>query len=301
LDKKVIELYQRAGKIAQEAMKFGLQLLKPKAKLIDICERIEKKIRDNGGLPAFPVNISINNVAAHYTSPINDTNVLRRGMLVKLDIGVHVNGYIADMARSTVVGNDKKYRDLIKASQAGLTAAEEVLRDGVSVNQVGIAIEKAIKSFGYTPVKDLTGHSLERYQLHAGISVPNVDGGTIFSPKLREGMAVAIEPFATTGTHGTVYNGPKAYIFSLTNKADRFPQQKEFIYELKKRFNGLPFASRWIRWLKPKKVESILNVLAAGKAVYKYHVLYDHDGGLVSQHENTYIITKNGFIKTTET
>ena len=114
-------------------------------------------------------------------------------------------------------------------------------------------------------------------------------------------MAVAIEPFATTGTHGTVYNGPKAYIFSLTNKADRFPQQKEFIYDLKKRFNGLPFASRWIRWLKPKKVERILNVLAAGKAVYKYHVLYDHDGGLVSQHENTYIITKNGFIKTTET
>lgn len=300
MDKIVLEKYIRAGEIAHKAMKIGLQMIKPNAKLLDICEKVEKKIYNEGAAPAFPVNISINNIAAHYTSPFNDKNVLRKGMLVKLDIGVHVDGYIADMARSVIV-EGKKHKDLINAPKLALERVEDILKAGVNTNQLGKAIEKAIKELGYTPVKDLTGHSLERYNLHAGISIPNVGSATsLFSPKLREGMAVAIEPFATTGTKGSVYNGPHAYIFSITKNAEKYKSQLSFLIELKKRFKTLPFALRWVRWIKPKKVERLLNSLAANNVVYKYHVLYDRDGGIVSQYENTYIITKNGFIKTTE-
>ncbi len=296
---EVLEKLIKAGKIATEAFEHGRKMIKPGVPLIRVCEEIENRIRRLGGEVAFPVNISINNVAAHYTSPFGDTKVFRKGMVVKLDIGAHVDGYISDTARTIIVGEkDSNYMSLVEASENALLAAEKLLKANVKVNDISSAIKKAITSMGFTPVKDLTGHSIEQYNLHSGISIPNVPSG-MFSPKLKEGMVVAIEPFATTGKKGHVMEDLHGYIYSLVKDTAPSTRYKPFIEAIKKRYRKLPFAARWITWMKRKVAEAMLNQLVGYGVLYKYNVLKDVDNGIVSQAENTYIITKDGFIRTT--
>ena len=299
MNDEAVEKLIKAGEIATEAFEHGRKMIKPGVPLIRVCEEIENKIRSLGGEVAFPVNISINNVAAHYTSPFGDTKVFHKGMIVKLDIGAHVDGYISDTARTIVVGEkDSKYMSLIEAAENALLAAEKVLKANVKVNEISSAIKKAITNMGFTPVRDLTGHSIEQYNLHSGISVPNVPSG-MFSPKLKEGTVVAIEPFATTGKRGHVVEDVHGYIYSLVRDVAPSPRYKSFISTIKKRYRGLPFAARWITWTKRKVTEAILSQLVGYGVLYKYNILKDVDNGVVSQTENTYIITKDGFIRTT--
>jgi len=295
-----IEKILKAGRIAKDVMEYGLSLMRPGVLLYEICTKIEKRIINNGGMPAFPVNISINNVAAHYTSPIGDNKRLAKGMLVKLDIGVHVDGYIADTARSIVVGGkmSEEQERLIRASEKALLAAEKKIRAGVRISNIGRVIEEAIKSEGFIPVYDLSGHTIQRYKIHGGLSIPNHGTPSLLSPKLKEGMLIAIEPFATTGKSGRIRENSHAYIFSIRTTNYNGPD-KELVQELYNRFKTLPFASRWITWLKKRVVESKLNFLSKSGVLHRYPVLIDVDNGIVSQAENTYIVTRDGFIKVT--
>ncbi|MHA1505678.1 MAG: type II methionyl aminopeptidase [Candidatus Asgardarchaeia archaeon] len=296
MESRALEYYALAGEIASKAMKYGLEMIKPGVPFITICERVENKIRELGGAPAFPVNLSVNNVAAHYTSPPKDKNIVRKGMLVKLDIGVHVRGYIVDMARSKYVGKPNgKVRDLITAPVEALRNVEEILREGVKVIEISEVIEDTIKGMGFTPVSDLTGHSISRYELHSGITIPNVPSRSTRNISLKKGDVVAIEPFATTGKSGYVKNGPNTYIYALNPKAIK--KGDDFIEELYKYFRTLPFTYRWISWKPQKHLKSILSFYSNSGKVLSFPVLYDADGGIVSQHENTYMITDDGFIR----
>lgn len=295
-----LEKIIRAGEIAKKAMIYGLSLIKPGALIYEVCEKIEQKIIKEGGFPAFPVNVSINSVAAHYTSPIGDSKRFLKGMLVKLDLGVHVDGYIADTARSVVVGGSMSevHKRLIEAAEEALIAAESKIKAGVRISEIGQTIENTIKSKGLTPVYDLSGHSIQRYKIHGGMSIPNHGGSSIFSPKLKEGMLIAIEPFVTTGKSGRIREDSHAYIFSVSSSKYNGPE-KELVQKLYEKFKELPFASRWIKWMKKRVVEAKLNYLARIGAIHRYPVLIDADGGIVSQAENTYYVTKDGFIRTT--
>ncbi|MGQ4832953.1 MAG: type II methionyl aminopeptidase [Candidatus Asgardarchaeia archaeon] len=299
-DDESLEKILKAGEIAKKAMEYGLSLIKPGVLIYEVCEKIEQKIIKEGGFPAFPVNISINSVAAHYTSPIGDNKRFLKGMLVKLDLGVHVDGYIADTARSIVVGGSMNeiQRRLIEAAESALLAAEKKIKAGTRISEIGQVIEDTIKSKGFIPVYDLSGHSIQRYQIHGGLSIPNHGGSSIFSPKLKDGMLIAIEPFVTTGKSGRIKEDTHAYIFSVRSSKYNGPE-KDLVDKLYKNFNLLPFASRWIKWMKKRVVEAKLNYLARIGAIYRYPVLIDANGGIVSQAENTYYVTKDGFIKTT--
>ena len=294
MNKKILEKLRLAGEIAQKALKYAENLVKPGQKLLYICEKIEEMIIKEGGKPAFPLNISVNSIAAHYTSPPNDLRRLPNKGVVKIDLGVHIDGYIVDTARTIILGGN--YYKLVKASRSALDAAIQIVKDGVKVSEVGKVIEKEIIEMGFQPIKNLAGHVMERYNLHTGISIPNVSTKlSLLSPKFKEGMIVAIEPFATTGRKGIVVDTPEAYIYRLikSNYTGTRTERKiaSYVY---RRFKSLPFALRWMKnIIQAKKSYEAFQHLLKEKVLHKYPVLKDADNGVVSQMEDTLIVKKN--------
>ena len=258
---------------------------------------------------SFPCNVSINEITAHYTSPINDTNKMVTGDLVKLDMGTEINGYIADSAVTIMVPGDNledlfdeetlnKNQDIIEASAAGLEAAISTVREGVEIGKIGQAVEEAINDYKLNPVSNLTGHSLEKWNLHAGLSIPNINNHD--TTKLKEGQAIAIEPFATDGI-GLVNDTPNSYIYSfLKNKPYRIKHDQKVIDYIENNYHDLPFSGRWItEKFNPNRAHASLRKLSQTMSIYPYAALKEKSGAWVAQKEHTVIVEPDGCNVTT--
>ena len=288
---RILEKYKAAGKILIEVRDAALELVKPGNRLLDVAEFVESSIRDRGGEPAFPCNISRNEEAAHATPSIDDETVFGEEDLVKLDIGVHIDGYIADSA--VTVDLSGKYEELIRASEAALDEAIKIIHDGVSTVEIGEVIEEAIKERGYKPIVNLSGHGLVRYNSHAPPTIPNVkyEHGVI----LRTNDVIAIEPFATDGG-GKVVESGNVEIYSLIKpKPVRMREAKKLLDEIKK-YHGLPFARRW---LPRERLNLALRALKNTGVLRDYPILREEDRGLVAQAEHTVIVKEDGCEVTT--
>ena len=239
---------------------------------------------------AFPLNLSLNEDAAHDTASPGDTRIFAKGDVAKLDLGVQVDGYIADTATTVDLGINSL---LVEASRQALEAAISRIRPGVTAGDLGMAIQSEIESRGYRPISNLTGHGLDRYVLHRSPTIPNIgmNGGVI----LEEGMVFAIEPFATTGS-GHVTEKTRREIYSqISPKPVRIPAGRAILEKIKDR-HGLPFARRW---LNEKRMDLALPTLIRSQVLHVYPVLSDIPGSLVSQAEHTIIVTADGCIVTT--
>ncbi|MCK4266091.1 MAG: type II methionyl aminopeptidase, partial [Thermoplasmata archaeon] len=214
MDDEARQGYVKAGKIASRVRVEAIPMIKEGALLLDVAEFVESEIGRLGGRPAFPVNIAIDNVAAHYTPHSKDTQRFKVGQLVKLDLGVHVDGYIADTAVSVEVAS-KSWQELIGASSTALDLVIEMIRPGVLARDIGSLVERTIVSKGFVPVSNLSGHRLQKFNLHAGISIPNIGDDSM--DMVKEGMALAVEPFATNGA-GRVAGRKSGNIFRLVRK-----------------------------------------------------------------------------------
>ncbi len=279
-----LEKYIEAGKIVKKVKEEAVKLIKPGVKLLEVAEFVENRIRELGGEPAFPCNISINSDAAHFTPKAGDERVFKEGDVVKLDIGAHVDGYIADTAITVDLGD---HEDLVKAAEEALKNAIEVIHAGVNTAEISAAIYDTITDFGFKPVINLTGHGLDQYLAHAPPTIYNVkiEKGV----ELKEGMVIAIEPFVTDGV-GKVSERGECEIYSLIAlKPVRMKQARQLIDEILKRFKTLPFAKRWI-----KCSEVILSKLVRDGVLRAYPVLTEVGRGLVSQAEHTVIVEENG-------
>ncbi|ASA77201.1 type II methionyl aminopeptidase [Thermococcus sp. 5-4] len=287
----------KAGEIARQVKKEVADMIKPGAKLYDIAEFVERRIVELGGKPAFPCNLAINEIAAHYTPYKGDDSVLKEGDYLKVDLGVHVDGYIADTAMTFRVGMEED--DLMAASKEALENAISVIRAGVKISEIGKAIEETIRGYGFNPIVNLSGHKIDRYKLHAGVSIPN-----IYRPNdsyvLKEGDVIAIEPFATTGA-GQVIEVPPALIFMhIRDRPVRMAQARRLLMHIKREYNGLPFAYRWLQGFMPEgQLKLALAQLDRAGAIYSYQILREVRGGLVSQFEHTVIVEKDGAYITT--
>ncbi len=284
-----LKKYIEAGKIGKEAREYGATLIKEGVSYYEVAEKVEKYIIDAGARPAFPVNLSPNNIAAHYTPLKGDNMYFRRGDLIKLDLGAHIDGYISDTAITVEVGTNQ-WEELIEASRAALDAAIRLLRPGVRIRDIGAVVEEEIKIRGYRPIYNLTGHGLARYDLHHEISIPNYDDGT--EVMLRPGMAFAIEPFATTGK-GKVRNGKGGNIYMLT----KFRNLDPFFTEIFENFRTLPFAARWCSH--HADYLSLLERGARSGVVYHFPILQERRKAMVAQTEHTFVMTDEGVIVTT--
>ena len=273
----------KAGEIASEVLEYGRGLIKKDKSILEIIENTEAKIFQLGGKPAFPANISINEIAAHY-SPVKEDFSIKEQDIVKLDVGVHVNGAIGDNA--VTVGNNK---ELIEASREALNEAIKIIQIGTKLRDIGKTINQTISSYGFNSVKNLTGHSIDIYEQHAGLSVPNYDNHDEF--KLKKGMIIAIEPFATTGI-GMIEEGKDSGIFKLeTAKRVRTQISKEILDFIVEEYRTLPFTKRWLLKKFPEfKVNFALNNLEKEGIINQYKQLPEKSKGIVSQAEHTLLI-----------
>jgi methionyl aminopeptidase len=286
----IFEKYVEAGAIASRLLREGAQGIRIGGSYFDLVERIESRVREEGALLAFPLNLSINEDAAHDTPSPGDVRVFEKGNVAKLDLGVHIDGYIADTATTVDLGSNSL---LLAASEQALEAAIKKVRPGSTVGELGAAVQHEIESRGYRPIANLTGHGLDRYIQHSAPSIPNVGikGGIV----LKEGMVFAIEPFATTGS-GHVGEKSRVEIYSqISQKPVRIPAARAILETMKDR-HGLPFSRRW---LKERKQDLALPALVRSQTLHGYPVLSDIPGSLVSQHEHTIIVTADGCVVTT--
>ena len=287
------EAYLKAGLIASRVREEVRSRVKVGARILDICEFVERRIRELGGEPAFPCNVGVNHVAAHYTSPPGDPKTIPDGSLVKVDLGVHVDGYIADTA-FTVCFNPE-LEPLVEAVERALEAALEAVRAGVRVSYIGSIIEGKIRGMGLKPIRNLTGHGLARYTIHSGEIIPNVASG--HRGRLREGGAYAIEPFATTRSgRGEVAGAPERYIFRLVKLKRMGGLAGEMLEYINERFKTLPFSERWLVERFPQRRTEGLSTLLRSKALMAYEVLVERSFKPVAQAEHTVIVERDGCI-----
>ncbi len=288
LDVKSKKKYIKAGKIARKALEKGKESCKTGGSYLSVVEKVEKVIHKYGARPAFPVNISVNDVGAHYTPYPGDEKLFQEGDIVKIDVGVHLDGYIADNALTVEIGT-KKHSDLIKAAEESLDFAIKSIRPGVKTKDIGRNIESVIKSRGFKPISNLSGHSIERYSLHSGLSIPNVPKGR---GKIKKGMVLAIEPFATDGK-GKVRNGERSKIVKLEKPRNAKGKDREFYNWVKERFNNLPFTERWCKSYGDDYGYRLKRLIRFNAAMV-YPILVESKGSLVSQREHTVIVTSKG-------
>jgi methionyl aminopeptidase len=293
-----VQDYINAGKIAAEVRENARKKYHVGSTLLEICESIEKEIEKKGGKCAFPVNASLNEIAAHYTAEPNDSIVVKETDLLKIDLGVQINGYIADTA--VTVCYDPNYDYLVQAAEAALREAISIIRVGTKSSDVGKIIENTAKQMGGIPIANLSGHSLEQFTIHAGKSVPNIWSIGSFSFQSTE--AYACEPFVTTRDGlGFVREGKTRNIFSLATrkraKDDDANKLMDFIW---KKFNMLPFALRWFipEW-DEKTASRLLDKLIQNKIVRSYPILVEANNQRVAQAEHTFIPQENGVTVTT--
>ncbi len=276
----------KAGKITAQVREESKQWIKPGIKLLDAAEKIEARIRELGAHPAFPVNISLNETAAHDTPQKNDTRIFSN-QLVKVDIGVHVNGAMGDTA--CTVDLSGKYTSLVLAAEEALAAALSVVKTGVTIGEVGLAIETAIKKRGFMPVVNLSGHGLARYTVHTDPSIPNYNTGD--KTPLKKGQIIAIEPFATTGV-GRIKESGSALIFSpIAKRPLRDPFARTLLSQIEA-YGGIPFATRWLisDLAHAAKVQFALRLMEQQQCLEPHPPLVEVSGGMVSQAEHTLIV-----------
>jgi methionyl aminopeptidase len=293
LPEDVLEKYVKAGRIAARVRERMRRIVTEGMRVIEICEKAESLIRKNGGKPAFPCNVSINEVAAHYTSPPNDEKIVPEGSIVKVDIGVHVDGYIADTAVTTCF--NPEYENLVRAAEEALETALKALRPGLSVSKFGSTVQKSIKMQGFKPVSNLTGHQVGRYLVHTGKALPNVFHLSI--SKVQAGEVYAVEPFVTlSDAAGKVISGKRAHIFRFVKrKSLKNRHAKQLLNYILNNFHTLPFTERWLQKCVPAShYRHAFSELLSSKSLMAYPEFIEASGKPVAQAEHTVIITKDG-------
>ncbi|MDR0509020.1 MAG: type II methionyl aminopeptidase [Candidatus Methanoplasma sp.] len=276
---------RKAGKVAAAARSLGMDMVKEGAKLYDVAQEVEGYIRSKGCGLAFPCNISINEVAAHYTPCVDDKKVFEKGDVVKIDCGSELDGYVGDTAGTVEVGT-KNYRSLIEASKNARDAVAEFLAAGTPINEIGRVVEMSMARDGFKPIRNLCGHQIKPYNLHAGVSIPSYNDGN--TNRVMPGMMIAVEPFATNGV-GVVLNGqPGNIVRILRERKLEDPKAQEFFDYIRAEFKSFPFCARSCDF--PDAEKHVKNLLRHG-VLSSYAQLIEAKKGIVSQHEHTFYIT----------
>lgn len=298
LEPEAREKFREAGRIAREARELGVSLIQPGASLREVIEEVEGFIVSQGAGMAFPAQTSRNHCAAHYCPGPGDETRYEPEDVVKIDIGVEVDGYVADNAQTVYLGEKPHYHKMIEASAAGLAAAIDTVADGVEVREVSAAIEAAIEANGFRPVSNLTGHGVSRWKVHCAPQVPAVaDKHDTFV--LREGMVIAIEPFSTDGK-GLVHEQGRAEIFMMMREPRKMKQIDPAVYERIEAMNGLPFARRTLGGMPKDAIETTLARLLRTGCLAVYPPLVDPNPQVrIAQTEHTMIVTRDGAEVTT--
>jgi methionyl aminopeptidase len=293
LSEDALDRLRQAGLIARRAREGACKLIREAALVIEICEAVEEIIRLEGARPAFPCNVGINEVAAHYTSPPGDQLRIPPRSLVKVDVGASLDGYIADTAATVALSPELE--PMVEAARIVLQEAIRAMRAGVPVSRIGLTVQEAASRLGFKPIRNLTGHEIRRNQLHAGMTIPNVGGAC--PGRLEAGHIYAVEPFLTTMRGaGEVVSAKIATIYRVepekTCRQKLREDERRLIQYLAEKFGNLPYAVRWIEGY--EKVKDVHERLVKSGRIQHYPVLVERLGEPVAQAEHTVIVYEDG-------
>jgi len=286
MDENFEKDYKKAREVSDLVLEFSKDLVKENAKALDIAEKIEDKIRLLGAKPAWPVNISINDIAAHYTPVVNDETVLKENDLVKMDIGVQINALAVDRAYTICIGN--KTHPMIEASSKAVEETLKILKPGVKVSELSAVMEDTVKQFGFNTIRNLSGHGIERHEQHANPSIPNAKNNN--QTEIKEGQLIAIEVFVTDGVGWVVDSGPELIFKHLQDKPVRMWEARKLLETSKKEFDRLPFAKRWIKNISLLKLDFAIKELLDSGCIRGYSPLREQSKGLVAVTEDTKLV-----------
>ncbi|MBS3091893.1 type II methionyl aminopeptidase [Candidatus Pacearchaeota archaeon] len=293
MNQKELESIRKAGKIVASVREYAEKIVKKDMLLIEIAEEIEEEIVKQGGKPAFPVNLGINEYAAHYTPSYNDET--KASGLLKVDFGVSINGFTADNALSFDLENSEENKKIIKTSEEALANAIQAVKQGKSLGEIGKSINETAETSGFTTIKNLSGHSIENNNLHAGITIPNYNNDK--ATKLDDGI-YAIEPFITLGSgNGMVYDGKPSGIYELVKPGNvRDNNARELLNYIAEEYETLPFCSRWL--VKKFGTRALISLSHLEKAgiLHQFSQLIEKSKSPVAQSEHT-IIIHNGKVE----
>jgi methionyl aminopeptidase len=281
---ETLECLRQAGRIAADVRRLGARQVVAGARVRDVCEEVESEIVRRGGGVAFPVQSSRNEIAAHYCPPPNDATTYQDGDLAKLDIGVHIDGWVVDTAITVNVGDRPENRPFIAAAEAALAAAIEVARAGVRVRELSAAIARTLDAHRLRPMRNLCGHGVGRFIVHSPPPIPNSPEPTDVA--LPPHAVVAVEPFATDG-HGLVGERGTAEVFRVDPERLQIGGLDARLAEALLRFHGLPFARRQLKEFPTELVEGTLQVLRQRGQLTSYPPLVERSGRKVAQAEHT--------------
>lgn len=291
-----IEKILKAGAIIKEVKKFAKSFIKPSMPLLEIAETIEKKIIELGAKPAFPVNLSINEIAAHATPTFNSEETAKG--LLKVDLGCHISGFSADTAFSINLSDESRNPEEYKENESLINAAESALQEAVkiattnsSISKIGKTIEKTVESNESTAIRNLSGHSISQWNLHSGTTIPNFDNSSPI--KLSPGL-YAIEPFTTLqNASGLVKEGKLSGIYHLEQeKSVRDSFARTVLDYIIEEYQTLPFCSRWIYNKFGSRGLLALRQIEATGCLHHYPQLIESSGKKVAQAEHTILVSK---------
>lgn len=280
-----IDKWRKACSITAAALQHGISMVKKGNSLLTVAEEVDKRIFELGGKPSFPCQISLDDVAAHYC-PESDDKTVFEAQVVKVDVGASFDGFLGDAAATVDLSG--RYSDLVKASKEALYEAIKVCKPGVALFEVGRTIQGVISNYGFSPIVNLSGHGLARFQVHSEPTVPNYDNSD--RTKLYDGQIIALEPFATNGS-GSIYESSNPSVFMEIARKPIRSLIARSVYEEIRGYEGLPFASRWLsNRFTPFKVNFALKELVAAGIVRSFPPLVEKAHGIVSQFEHTIMV-----------
>lgn len=288
-----LEQLERSGRILAKVREYVKNLSIDGARILEICEEVEGRIRELGGRPAFPCNVGVDDIAAHYTSPWNDRSTIPANSIVKIDFGVELDGYITDTA--ITISLNPTLDSMIVAAEAALQEALSAVAPGRRLSEIGTVVERCVSRYGFKPIRNLTGHKIERYSVHAGKSVPNVSG--METGRFEVGEIYALEPFVTLrDANGTVRDGKEAYIYRFVKaKGAKSRDAVKLLEHIQDTYKTLPFASRWVynTW-RNGDATAVFKELTTNRCIAGYPVLIESSGSVVAQAEHTILVTEDG-------
>jgi len=285
------ERLKQVGSVSYEALQYAKGLVKSGAKVYDVCEKAEEFIRSKGMVPAFPVNISINEQAAHYTATPNDSSTFTQNDLVKVDLGARSEDVLGDCA--VCVDLSGKYAKMIETAEKALEAALSLVKAGTQLNSIGKEVERIAKDAGFNPIRNLGGHAIEKEELHASIFIPNFDNGD--TTPLEEGQVIAVETFITDG-EGYVTDSDTVRIFQKTgNASPRSDEARKIAASVDRDYKTYPFAIRWLskEFKSEFGIRRALNELYSLDALESFPTLVERSKGMVAQAEKEVIVEKD--------
>jgi methionyl aminopeptidase len=292
MNSKYKQNFIKAGALAKEVRSYGKSLIQKGTSYMEVIRKVNQKIFDLGARPAFPPQIALNDVAAHFL-PQPGEDIIFSDQIIKLDVGVCYEGAIGDCAVSVDLSG--QYQGLIDAAEAALLKAEKIIKVGLPIREIGKIIEETLSSFGCKPIKNLSGHGLGEYKIHMPPIIPNYDDQS--KAIIKPGMTFAIEPFATNGK-GFIYEEGQAAIFGLAHARPLHSEIARTLLAKIRTFQGLPFAIHDLinnEW-PLAEVNLGLDELVKAGVVKGYAPLIEQGHGMVAQAENSVLVDEKGVV-----